>query len=146
MSRVPLRTGDLAVARKLHPTEDLAVTAIIVVLIETTQAHTIMIIEHVPKEDQGTARVSPPPLTGARVAAMITKSLPTNPLSSRTTAAIMTLPNMGLRAGPVAMRRKAMIAVVETEEGMKNNPADTAAEFWHSSLSAVNAPGGGVLG
>jgi len=46
----------------------------------------------------------------------------------------MTLPNMGLGAGPVAMSGRAMIAGVETEEGMKNNPADTAADVWHSSL------------
>ena len=67
-------------ARELYPTEVLAVI-ISVVLIETIQAYTITIIEHVPTEDQGTARVSPPPPTGAQVAAMIPKSLPTNPLA-----------------------------------------------------------------
>jgi len=54
VSRVPPRKGDLAVARELHPTDGLAVK-ISVVIIETTQAYTITIIEYVPTEDQGTA-------------------------------------------------------------------------------------------
>ena len=74
-------------------------TKIIVVLMEATQAYAITIMVHLPTEDQGAARVSPPPLTGAQVVAMIT-SLPTNPLAGRMAAAIMTLPNMGLLTGP----------------------------------------------
>ena len=84
-------------------------TKIIVSLIEATQAHTITIIVHLPTEDQGAARVPPPPLMGAQVVAVITKSLPTNPLAGRTAAAIMTLPNMGLLTGPAAMRGRAMM-------------------------------------
>jgi len=106
-----------------------------------------MIIVHLPTEDQGTARVPPPPLTGAQVVAMITKSLPTNPLAGRKTATIMTLPNMGLLTGPAAMRGRAMVTEVETEEGMGKNPVDTATNVWRPSLRAVSAcDSGGVLG
>jgi len=76
---------------------------------------------------------------------MITKSPPTNPLADRTAAAIMTHPNMGLLTGPAAMRGRAMIAEVETEEGMRKNPADTATNVWRSSLRAVSACDRGVV-
>lgn len=127
MTRMPLRTADLAVERKLHPTEGLAVTTIIVVLTEATQAHTITITLHLPMEQQAAARVPlPPPPMDALVATMVTKSLPTNPPAARTVAAITTLPNMGLPAGPETMRGRAMVAEVETGEGMRKNQVDTA--------------------
>jgi len=51
MTRVPLHTGDRAVASKLHPMEGLAVTTIIVVLMKATQAHTITVIVYLPTRD-----------------------------------------------------------------------------------------------
>jgi len=127
VTRIPLRMADLAVARKLHPTEGLTVITIIVVLIEATQAHTITIILHLPTEHQAAAKVPPPPPPmDALAATMVTKSLPTNPPAARTVAAITTLPNMGLPAGPVTMRDRTMVAGVETGEGMRKNQVDTA--------------------
>jgi len=128
VTRIPLRTADLAVARKLHPTEGLTVITIIVVLLtEATQAHTITIILHLPTEHQAAARVPPrPPPMDALAATMVTKSLPTNPPAARTVVAITTLPNMGLPAGPVTMRDRAMVAGVETGEGMRKNQVATA--------------------
>jgi len=57
-----------------------------------------------------------------------------NPLAGRTAAAIMTLPNMGLLAGPAVMRGRAMIAGVGIEAGVRENPVDTATNVCHSSL------------
>lgn len=128
VTRIPLRTADLAVARKLHPTEGLTVITIIVVLTEATQAHTITIIL-LPTEHQAAARVPPPPPPppmDALAATMVTKRLPTNPPAARTVAAITTLLNMGLPAGPVTMRDRTMVAGVETGEGMRKNQVDTA--------------------
>ena len=141
MTRVPFHTQDTATARKLHPTECIAMAKIIAVLIEATQAHyvTITIIVHLPSGDRGVEMVPLPPLMGAQVVAMITKSLPTNLLVSRTAAVVVTLANMGLVMGPAAMRGRAMVAGVETEEGMRKNPADMDTNVWRSSLPAVSA-------
>jgi len=51
VTSIPHRTGDRAVARKLHPMESLAVTTIIVVLMKATQALTITMIAHLPTQD-----------------------------------------------------------------------------------------------
>ena len=141
MTRVLFRTQDTATARKLHPTEGIAMAKIIAVLIEAIQAHyiTITIIVHLPRGDRGIEMVPLPPLMGTQVVAMITESLPTSLLVSRMAAVIMTLPNMGLVMGPAAMRGRAMVAGVETEEGMRKNPTDIDTNVWRSSLPAVSA-------
>ena len=149
MTRVPFHTKVLAGASKFHRRESLAKIKIIVVLMEATQAHTITIIIHLLTEHQGAARVPPPPLTGAQAVAMITKSLPTNPLAGRTAAAIRTDPDMRLLTRLAAMRGRAMVARVETAERMRKNPADmdTNLNVWRSSLRAVSTcDRGGVLG
>lgn len=136
VTRIPLRTVDLAVARKLHPTEGLTVITIIVVLLtEAIQAHTITIILHLLTEHQAAARMPPPPPPmDALAATMITKSLPTDPPVARTVAAITTLPNTGLPVGPATMRDRAMVAGVETGEGMRKNQVDMATNVRLSSF------------
>ena len=96
---------------------------IIVVLMRTTQADALRTILDHPTQSQCVARIPPGLYTGSLVAAMITKILQTNPHACRTAATTMTLRNMGLLTRQGVIQGRTMIAMMETAEAMRNNPA-----------------------